>query len=63
MPIIQILMNVLRVHTTVIKSVPTLMPLSPVPVTVDIHCQVIDLEDHALVSSCVVMAVGYEIII
>ena len=32
---IQILMSVLRVHTTVIKSVPTLKAPSPVPVTVD----------------------------
>ena len=47
-------MNVLRVHTTVIKSVPTLMALLPVPVTVDIHCQVI--EDHALVSKVVFMS-------
>ena len=44
---IQILMNVLRVHTTVIKGVPTVMAPSPVPVTVDIYCQV--MEDHAMV--------------
>ena len=44
---IQILMNVRLVQTTVIKSVPTLKAPSPVPVTVDIHCQV--MEDHALV--------------
>ena len=43
----QILMSVLMVHTTVIKSVQTVMAPSPVPVTVDIHCQMI--EDHALV--------------
>ena len=44
---IQILMNVRLVLTTVIKSVPTLKAPSPVPVTVDIHCQV--MEDHAMV--------------
>ena len=40
-------MNVLLVYTIVIKSVQTLMAPLPVPVTVDIHCQVI--ADHALV--------------
>ena len=40
-------MNVRLVHTTVIKSVPTLMAPSPVSVTVDTHSQVI--EDHARV--------------
>ena len=44
---IQILMNVRLVLTTVIKSVPTLKAPSPVPVTVDIHSQV--MEDHAMV--------------
>ena len=44
---IQILMNVRLVKTTVIKSVPTLKAPSPVPVTVDIHCQMII--DHAMV--------------
>ena len=34
---IQISMSVLRVHTTVIKSVPTLKAPSPVPVTVDLY--------------------------
>ena len=43
----QILMNVRLVKTTVIKSVPTLKAPSPVPVTVDIHCQMII--DHAMV--------------
>ena len=43
----QILMNVRLVKTTVIKSVPTVKAPSPVPVTVDIHCQV--MEDHAMV--------------
>ena len=41
-------MNVRLVPTTVIKCVPTLKAPSPVPVTVDMHCQVI--EDHAMVS-------------
>ena len=36
-PNIQILMNVRLVHTTVIKSVPTLKAPLPVPVTVDIQ--------------------------
>ena len=40
-------MNARLVHTTVIKSVPTLKAPSSVPVTVDIHCQV--MEDHAMV--------------
>ena len=44
---IQILMNVRLVMTTVFKSVPTLKAPTRVPVTVDIHCQVI--EDHAMV--------------
>ena len=34
---VQILMSVLRVHTTVIKSVPTLKALTTVPVTVDTY--------------------------
>ena len=46
-PNIQILMNVRLVMTTVIKSVPTLKAPSPVPVTVDIHSQVIEV--HAMV--------------
>ena len=46
-PNIQILMNARLVHTTVIKSVTTLKAPSSVPVTVDIHCQV--MEDHAMV--------------
>ena len=46
-PNIQILMNARLVHTTVTKSVPTLKAPSSVPVTVDIHCQV--MEDHAMV--------------
>ena len=44
-------MNVGMVLTTVIKSVPTLKVPSPVPVTVDIHYQV--MEDHAMV--CIVL--------
>ena len=40
-------MSVLRIPTTVIKSVLTLKVPSPVPVTVDIHSQV--MEDHAMV--------------
>ena len=44
-------MNVRLVHTTVIKSVPTLKAPLPVPVTVDIHSPV--MEDHALVCHCV----------
>ena len=47
----QILMNVRLVLTTVIKSVTTLKAPSPVPVTVDIHCQV--MEHHAMV--CIVL--------
>ena len=40
-------MSVLRIPTTVIKSVPTLKAPTHVPVTVDIHSQV--MEDHAMV--------------
>ena len=43
----QILMNVRLVLTIVIKFVPTLKVPTHVPVTVDIHSQVI--EDHAMV--------------
>ena len=49
---IQILMNVRLVHTTVIMSVPTLKAPSPVPVTVDMHSQV--MEHRAWVYKCVV---------
>ena len=49
---IQILMNVRLVLTIVIKSVPTLKAPSLVPVTVDIHSQV--MEDHAMVRICLV---------
>ena len=51
-PNIQILMTARLVHTTVIKSVPTLKAPSPVPVTVDIHCQM--MEDHAMVYNYVI---------
>ena len=44
----QMLMNAAhQVPMTVTMSVPTLKAPTPVPVTVDIHCQV--MEDHAMV--------------